>query len=370
MTATHASVRTIRVSSNLNGADVQTPAEPARFRTHHGGQNPQSTRGRLFVVPAASLRRDPAALHKYAYVRLIAEAFGAELFRFRDERTAAAEVLSFKPSLVITMNVPWYARVSDHLIRAIPQGTRLVTIHDDCRRQMHPQLANILDRSDAVIAPIREPVLRSDQFPSIAPRLWRLPYFIPDGLPEYAIDNVRNPQCLLPGRVSRNYPLRRRALRDVPSELLVRLSHPGYWRKSYDGATVGRAYFDQLHQYLGALTSGSVYGYVVAKYLEIPYAGTLLLAEDLPDLVEMGFEAGRHFVAIDQRTNLKQLLAHICENPEDYAEIRSCGQELVRARHTEAARRTAAQHMADEIVRRLGLNDEDFGPINPIAVAP
>ena len=309
----------------------------------------------LFVVPALSWRRDPAAQHKRAYMGLLADAFGAQLYRFRDERTVAEEVLGFDPSLVITMNVPWYGRVSDALIRSLPDSIKLVTVHDDFRRQMHRRLASVIERSDAVIAPIHTPVLERCQFPEIEDKFWSLPYFIPSDVHEFEFNFDSTRKCLLTGRVNSKYPIRCRALRMVPKDLISYQPHPGYGQRTYELAVTGTDYIALLHEHLCAITCGSIYRYVVAKYFEIPYAGTLLIAEDLPDLGRLGFEAGRHFVAIDQATDLRELVSDICRNPDNYRPIRQAGQELVRRQHTEAVRRVEAKALADEVLQFLSL---------------
>lgn len=310
---------------------------------------------RVLAVPAESLRRDPAGYHKRAYVRLIADAFGADLLRFRNEAGAIRDVLLLEPSLVLTFNIPWYDRYSDWLIRVLPESTRLVTIHDDCRRQMHPALAAVLDRSDAVIAPIREPVLRNEQFPGISRKFWRLPYFVPGDAPHYAVNSQAQRKCVVAGATGPKYRLRTKALRELPQSLIARLPHPGYWRASYREATVGAAYFEFLNNHVCGLTCGSTYGYVVMKYLEIPYCGALLIAEDLPDLAEMGYEAGTHFVPVDQETNLGRLVGEVCSCPTAFRRVRESGQKLVEQRHTEQARWRDARRMAAEILRTLGL---------------
>ena len=94
---------------------------------------------------------------------------------------------------------------------------------------------------------------------------------------------------------------------------------------------------------------------VVAKYLEVPYTGTLLLAEDVPDLAEMGYRAGEHFLAITQDTDLHSLVEDILTHLDDFQAIRRAGQCLVMERHTEPARLAEANQMAQSIRAALGL---------------
>lgn len=221
---------------------------------------------------------------------------------------------------------------------------------------MHPNLPAVLARSDAVISVLREAVLRPDQFPQLAGKLWRLPWFVPASMPAYALNPHPLRRCLLPGATSRDRPLRRRAVREVPSEKLALLKHPGYGKSSYAADIVGKDFYDLIHRYACCLTDGGVYRYAVAKYVEVPYTGTLLVADDVPDLAEMGYRRNAHFIAVDDDTDLAGLVAHILEHPDEYEAVRRAGQKLVRERHTERVREAEARRMAIEIRRFLGLS--------------
>jgi hypothetical protein len=297
----------------------------------------------------------PSLFHKKRYTNMLRQAFQAEMVSITSERGLLEKVMAHRPELVITMNLPLYGIFSDKLIHDLPRSVKLVTWHDDLRRQMHPNLPTVLERSDAVVSVLRQAVLRDDQFPDIRGKLWRLPWFIPASIPPYPLHPSPVRRCLVPGIIRHDRLLRQRAVREIAPERLALLPHPGFGRKSYDDAVVGKDFYELIHQHACCLTDGGIYGYVVAKYLEVPYTSTLLLAEDVPDLAEMGYRAGEHFLAITQDTDLHSLVEDILTHLDDFQAIRRAGQSLVMERHTEPARLAEANQMAQSIRATLGL---------------
>ncbi len=100
-----------------------------------------------------------------------------------------------------------------------------------------------------------------------------------------------------------------------------------------------------------AVATGSVYRYVVAKYLEIPACGTCLLAEALPDLADLGFRPGVNFWPLDPTRRLDRQLEAVLADPELTTAIGAAGARLVALRHTAAARARELVTHFQEIVR-------------------
>jgi hypothetical protein len=313
---------------------------------HHGDRRP------VFVCGQWS---SPAALHKYRYFSMLAEAFGARVLQVASEDQLAERLLQLRPSMVITANFPMYSVYSERWVHELPRSLPLVSWHDDLRREMNRHLPRILERSDAVISVLREAVLRPDQFPTIQDKLWRLPWFIPEQVAPFQLNGDPVLKCLMPGAIKNSRPLRRRAIKEINGRRLERLEHPGYGRSAYHGAIVGQAFYDFLHQFACVLTDGGVYRYTVAKYFEIPYTGALMLADPVPDLDELGFRAGQHFVAVEETTPLGPLVDDILSNFEQYRDIRAAGRDLIMQRHTEETRRQQAREMAAEMMDQFGL---------------
>jgi len=134
-------------------------------------------------------------------------------------------------------------------------------------------------------------------------------------------------QCLLSGSVNKHYPFREYILKKVPSELLK------YKKKSIPFAN----YPKFLNSYFCAIATGSSVSIPVAKYFEIPAAGTLLLAEKVKDLELMGMKPGIHYVEIN-RKNVLSKIKEVLNNPEKYTEMRNRATQLVREKHSEINR--------------------------------
>lgn len=90
-----------------------------------------------------------------------------------------------------------------------------------------------------------------------------------------------------------------------------------------------------------------VIGYAVAKYMELPAAGCLLLATYTPDLDLLGFQDGVNYIRVDEQT-FDGKLAEILAGPEAFEPIRRAGFELVRARHADVHRAQTLERLIRE----------------------
>lgn len=150
---------------------------------------------------------------------------------------------------------------------------------------------------------------------------------------------------LLSGAVNQFYPLRRRvkALHESAPERVAYHPHPGY-RCDYDyerDGSVGRGYALTLNQYRVCFTDALTYGYVVAKYFEIPATGALLLADSAVGgpLAHLGYVAGVHYVPVSVR-DLEEQIRYVLDEANHAAldAVRRAGQALVWERHRTADR--------------------------------
>lgn len=144
----------------------------------------------------------------------------------------------------------------------------------------------------------------------------------------------------LSGAISRHYPLRRQMMKlhSEGSYSIAYHSHPGY-HCGFDykvNEDIGPAYARKINNHRVGFTDSLVYGYVVAKYFEIPATGALLLADDTVSgqLRDLGFIENRHYLPVSQK-NLEERVRYVLDekNHEELDEIRRRGQELVWERH-------------------------------------
>lgn len=183
-------------------------------------------------------------------------------------------------------------------------------------------------------------------FPDIA-RAKELVWVPHAASPDFMLPFNKRPleAVLLSGAVNHYYPLRLRvkAMHERDPERVAYRPHPGY-HCGYDyesDASVGRGYARTLNQYRVCFTDSLKYGYVVAKYFEIPATGALLLADAAVggQLARLGFVAGKHYVPVTGR-DLEERVAYVLDEANRAAldEVRRAGQALVRERHQTADR--------------------------------
>ncbi len=162
-----------------------------------------------------------------------------------------------------------------------------------------------------------------------------------------SLEYNKNPvmKCLLSGcNKPKHYPVRHYLKNQVSSdsglqELVDIMRHPRWdkepiaWSKWEIKVSMGDAYAECLNRYFCSITTSSTANYLVAKYFEIPAAGSLLLANIIPDAEKAGLIAGKHFVPITQENIISQI-KDCLGNPGKYEEIRKNGIEYVRENHS------------------------------------
>ncbi len=165
--------------------------------------------------------------------------------------------------------------------------------------------------------------------------------------PDFMIVFNEEPEnsIFLSGAVNEYYPMRQQMKELAQQRVysIVYQSHPGYHcSHDYDNSqNVGRGFAKKINRYRAAFTDSLKYGYVLAKYFEIPATGALLLADDkvAPQLRLLGFEENVHYLPVSS-SNLKEQIRFVLaeENHAQLDEIRRNGQTLVWERHSTSDR--------------------------------
>ena len=157
------------------------------------------------------------------------------------------------------------------------------------------------------------------------------PHCVPDAYPPSS--GERN-GGLLSGNIDKAVYPWRAWVKTVLSSVDV-LPHPGY----EDPATMATArdsYFATLSRYRAAFTCNSVLDYTVAKYLEIPYCGCVLIAaEPNPvDAMLLGLVNGVNCILIhgQDESTLRTIYARVLAG--DAAHIAEKGRLLATGKHT------------------------------------
>lgn len=180
-----------------------------------------------------------------------------------------------------------------------------------------------------------------ERYPEFKGHLYWLPHFA-DPVVFRDYQQRKRIDILLMGATHRKvYPLRhaiKAALSGRPGFLSY--DHPGYIDfASGAQAKVARNFAVEVNKAKIFMTCDSIYHYPLRKYFEVPACHTLLLAPENPDLIELGFRSGVHYVAISQRDFLAKANFYLHPNNEALRnKITRQGYEFVREKHTTAVR--------------------------------
>ena len=304
-----------------------------------------------FLIPS----RYEGNLYTAKFIRLferVADRLGAEL-RFCED-VSPGDLPADCPFVVALKPVMWCYSEGFRGLLSLPPRIRVFGLWDDIHqgkkgtRYLHRDrrvLTRFFRRCDAILSTYRSPFLR--WYPRYVEKLVHFPFFFAadDFLP-VPFNTAPRAACILSGAQNTYYPFRTAAARNPD---VVVMPHPG-WASALPAEasrSFGSAYARELAKYRCAVTCSSILGYVVAKYMELPAAGCLLLATDAPDLGQLGFRDGVNFLRVDEST-FDATLADVLARPEAFEPIRRAGFELVRARHSDVNRADALEQLIRE----------------------
>lgn len=112
-------------------------------------------------------------------------------------------------------------------------------------------------------------------------------------------------------------------------------------------ACINKSYAETLNKYFCSIATDSIYHYGLAKYFEIPAAGSLLLGVRTPDIDRAGFVPWAHYIPISEVNMLAQIEAVLIE-PHAFSDIRKIGCSYVRHNHSVRNRIRQLQALIEE----------------------
>lgn len=186
-----------------------------------------------------------------------------------------------------------------------------------------------------------------DKYLYPADELWNkhvyFPHMVPDTLPSGLTNwTARADRVLLSGDLSEAvYPYR------YACAQLAKTAHSPL-------EVLGRndfhhtKYFEKLAQYKAATTCTSIFRYMVAKYLEIPWVGTVLMAPRpiTDECVLMGFEDCVNVIWCEMP---EEVPLHFKKMLPLLEEVGEAGSKLMREHHTTTRRLDYIVHLVDRI---------------------
>src|SRR5690606_18014132 len=97
-------------------------------------------------------------------------------------------------------------------------------------------------------------------------------------------------------------------------------------------------------------TCPSIYNYPVMKYFEALAAKSLLLAPTFPELEDLGFQPGKHFVSIDA-TNFQEKASYYLLKDKERQKITEQGYRFIHQTHTVQKRVKELVKTMENIIR-------------------
>lgn len=256
--------------------------------------------------------------------------------------------INFSPDFILHYDIAWGNALSPNITGLgqvnIPKGCIVIDIHyfPEIRKQYFEK-----NKIDRIFSLTKSPFEKT--FPNYKEKVRWLPFSInPSIFKDWQLNKEIN--FLLMGQVydrvgkSHNktrtpkgkYPFREEVLekmRDV--EGFVFHPHPGHGAPS--NAMLNEKYSKELNRSNMFFTCGSVFKYPVLKYFEALACRTLLLAEPVQDILDLGFEDGINFVACNQ-SNFYEKAMYYLENEEERQKITDNGYQFIHTHHTNDAR--------------------------------
>lgn len=288
----------------------------------------------------------------------------------------ALNVADIEGNTLLTIKTPQCSRLeSVEAICSVPDSVRVVGLFADTHYSFGSDLSKkleyvaaasrVFDRCDVILSSYGHPFMC--RWVEFTDKTYHFPQFYAPEARYRELPYNENPDkvCLVSGfRARKVYRLREVAYQLGP-DLVKTLEHPGYASVQQRPTGVGRLtgqhvrshavrqeehqrlmehlkkggewknpfrtgddFATELNAHFCALSDCSVYGYVVGKYVEIPAAGSLLVANYTPDLDTLGFVDGVNYVRVSPET-VEQKLKDILSNPDEYEGVRKRGREFV-----------------------------------------
>jgi len=165
-------------------------------------------------------------------------------------------------------------------------------------------------------------------------------------------------KCLLTGHKSpKLYPIRRKiidatAKKSCYQKMIAVMRHPRWhdpspMKKWEINACINKSYTEMLNKYFCSIATDSIYHYGLAKYFEIPAAGTLLLGVRTPDIDRAGLVPWAHYVPISNINAFSQIEAVLKES-HVFFDIRKDGCSYIRNNHSVRNRIRQLRAMIEE----------------------
>jgi hypothetical protein len=131
--------------------------------------------------------------------------------------------------------------------------------------------------------------------------------------------------------------------------------HPGYDPSKIPETMLNEHFYNMLSNYAFCATCGSIHKYVVNKYFEIPYCGTILIGEKMDCLKELGFIDGENCLLFTQEELINNGEKRVYSlTPEELTDISNAGAKLIREKHMLSNRICFIKDIVNNLLNGVG----------------
>lgn len=269
----------------------------------------------------------------------------------------------------------------ESILKQIPKTPDFILIINDIGSEFHPKISGltnlqipiglVVNDSHRFIAERKQFILRNhiknffviskQNFLKYYPenrnkQIYRFPSFVNTTIfKDY--NQPKNIDLMMLGdKVSTIYPLRiaiNKFYKNDPR--YVSIPHPGwkiFTKDEEQTALIGHNYAQLINQAKLFFTCGSIRNVPTYKYFEIPACKTLLLAPTFPELEQIGFIPGKHFVDINLK-NFALKAEYYLKNTKERNRITEEGYQFVQNNHSHVHRTNQiVKHMMDICIQQ------------------
>lgn len=241
-----------------------------------------------------------------------------------------------QPDFIFHYDITAQSLLSPHIKNLnkidIPIGAYVIDAHwKNDQRKEYFKKNNIA----LIFSVSKHPFLK--RFPEYKSRFRFLPFSVnPNRIRNWNLK--KDIDFLLMGHITRSYPFRE-AVRDKMKHVkgFVYHKHPGHLKKDRSLYIIDDDFGKEINRAKIFFTCGSIYQYPVMKYFEVLGCNTLLIAEENPDLIELGFKDGVNYIAADQTNFYKKGLYYL-KNEGQRKKISLTGYKFIHKHHTHRIR--------------------------------
>ena len=297
---------------------------------------------KTFVIPMKYARFVKHRERYHGKMLMLSEMLEAEL-GFETRFVIGTNDFPFDSDLILLYGEPNALGFMPSVLDSLRKEVSLVGIFSDIHWHKPTFLPRLFDRCSVILS-ISHTVFERF-WPNYIEKFIYFPtFFAPhDNYVRLSIRDNPKMKCLLSGQTRTQYPIRSYLRLETATSPHVRsmidiLEHPRKDCKLFftrNNPCEYEYYPETLNEYFCCITDDGMpeNTQVVAKYFEIPAAGSLLLAPIASDLKFLDFTPNVHFVPITKGDALSKVKGCL-DNPETYYPLRKAGMEMVRQKHS------------------------------------